>query len=134
MFDEIKDVVLYNENCFDVFPKIEDKSINLFVLDLPYGQTACKWDTVIDLEQMWKDIKRIMKPNALIVFLWLTNSGQDRAAFRVGSYLISPLQLPGILPGTVQFSPRIISSVCIKCSAGMLKPVISCTALGLNVL
>lgn len=75
MFDEIKDVILYNENCFDVFPKIEDKSINLFVLDLPYGQTACKWDTVIDLEQMWKHIKRIMKPNALIVFFCTAKFG-----------------------------------------------------------
>ena len=69
------DVIIYNNNCFDVFPEIEDKSINLFVLDLPYGQTACKWDTVIDLEQMWKHIKRIMKPNALIVFFCTAKFG-----------------------------------------------------------
>ena len=68
MFDEIKDVILYNENCFDVFPKIEDKSINLFILDLPYGQTACKWDTVIDLEEMWKDVKRIGRSQGRLDF------------------------------------------------------------------
>jgi len=70
-----EDIIIHNENCFDVFPKIEDKSINLFILDLPYGQTACKWDTIIDLEQMWKDIKRIMKPNALIVFFCTAKFG-----------------------------------------------------------
>ena len=69
-----KDIILYNSDCFDIFPKIEDKSIDLFILDLPYSTklwgktTACEWDEVIDLEEMWKHIKRIMKPNALIVF------------------------------------------------------------------
>ena len=70
-----KDIILYNNDCFDVFPKIEDKSINLFILDLPYGQTACKWDTPIDLEEMWKHIKRIMKPNALIIFFCTAKFG-----------------------------------------------------------
>ena len=71
----MSDIQLFNENCFDVFPTLEDKSINLFVLDLPYGQTACKWDSVIDLEQMWKDVKRIMKPNAILVFFCTTKFG-----------------------------------------------------------
>jgi len=71
----MKDIQLFNKNCFDVFPTLEDKSINLFVLDLPYGQTACKWDSVIDLEQMWKHIKRIMKPNAILVFFCTAKFG-----------------------------------------------------------
>ena len=70
-----EDIIIHNKNCFDVFPKIEDKSINLFILDLPFGCTACKWDSVIDLEQMWKHIKRIMKPNALIVFFCTAKFG-----------------------------------------------------------
>ena len=70
-----EDIIIHNKNCFEVFPTLEDKSINLFILDLPYGQTACKWDTVIDLEQMWKDVKRIMKPNALIVFFCTAKFG-----------------------------------------------------------
>ena len=66
---------IYNDDCFNVFPKIKDKSIDLFILDLPYGQTACKWDTPIDLNEMWKAIKRIMKPNAIIVFFCTAKFG-----------------------------------------------------------
>jgi site-specific DNA-methyltransferase (adenine-specific) len=66
---------LYNDDCFNVFSKINDKSIDLFILDLPYNCTACKWDTPIDLNQMWIDIKRIMKPTAVIVFFCNTKFG-----------------------------------------------------------
>ncbi len=66
---------IYNDNCFNVFPKIKDKTIDLFILDLPYGQTACKWDSEIDLDKMWKAIKRIMKPNAVIVFFCTAKFG-----------------------------------------------------------
>ena len=72
---------LYNDDCFNVFPKIKDKSIDLFVLDLPYANfkfgncTACKWDLPIDLDKMWIEIKRMMKPNAVIVFFCNTKFG-----------------------------------------------------------
>tara|TARA_A100000171_G_C2085486_1_gene121833 strand:+ start:76 stop:795 length:720 start_codon:yes stop_codon:yes gene_type:complete len=66
---------LYNDDCFNVFPKIKDKTIDLFLLDLPYGQTACKWDSLIDLNKMWIEIKRIMKPNAVILFFCTTKFG-----------------------------------------------------------
>ena len=66
---------IYNDDCFNVFPKLQDKSIDLFILDLPYGQTACKWDSEIDLEKMWKSIKRIMKPSAVIVFFCTAKFG-----------------------------------------------------------
>jgi len=72
---------LYNDDCFNIFDKIENNSIDLFVLDLPYANkkfgncTACKWDTPIDLKEMWKHIKRIMKPNATIVHFCNTKFG-----------------------------------------------------------
>ena len=66
---------IYNDDCFNVFPKIKDKSIDLFILDLPYGQTACAWDTPIDLERMWVEIKRMMKPSAVICFFCTTKFG-----------------------------------------------------------
>ena len=72
---------LYNDNCFNILPKIEDKTIDLFVLDLPYANkdfgkcTACKWDNTIDLDKMWVEIKRIMKPNAVILFYCNTKFG-----------------------------------------------------------
>jgi DNA modification methylase len=66
---------IYNDDCFNIFSKIENKSINLFLLDLPYGQTACKWDSLIDLDKMWKEIKRTMKSNAIIIFFCTTKFG-----------------------------------------------------------
>ena len=72
---------LYNDDCFNVFPKIKDNTIDLFVLDLPYANkdfgkcTACKWDNTIDLDKMWVEIKRIMKPNAVIIFFCNTKFG-----------------------------------------------------------
>jgi len=74
-------IELYNDDCFNVFPKIQDKSIDLFVLDLPYANkdfgkcTACKWDNTIDLDKMWVEIKRMMKPDAVIVFFCNTKFG-----------------------------------------------------------
>jgi len=70
-----KGIKLYNASCFDVFPKLKDKSIDLFVLDLPFGVTACAWDTCIDLSKMWIEIKRIMKPSAIICFFCTTKFG-----------------------------------------------------------
>lgn len=58
---------LYNDDCFNVFPTLEDNSIDLVLCDMPYGTTACKWDTILDLELMWKELKRIAKPKAAIV-------------------------------------------------------------------
>ena len=72
---------IYNDDCFNIFPKIADKTIDLFVLDLPYANedfgkcTACKWDNTIDLDKMWVEIKRIMKPNAVILFYCNTKFG-----------------------------------------------------------
>ncbi len=68
-------VKLYNDNCFNVFSKIKDKSIDLFLLDLPYGQTACEWDSVIDLNQMWQEIKRTIKNNGQIIFFCTSKFG-----------------------------------------------------------
>ena len=58
---------LINADCFDVFPFIEDKSIDAIICDLPYGTTACKWDTVIPFEPLWAQYKRIIKDNGAIV-------------------------------------------------------------------
>jgi len=71
----MNDIKLYNDNCFNIFPKIKDKTIDLFILDLPYGQTACAWDTCIDLDKMWIEIKRIMKPSAILCFFCTTKFG-----------------------------------------------------------
>lgn len=60
-------ITLYHDDCFNVFPKLEDKSIDLVLCDMPYGTTACKWDTVLDLKEMWKHLEKLSKSNAAIV-------------------------------------------------------------------
>tara|TARA_Y100001963_G_C6585646_1_gene355540 strand:+ start:1 stop:726 length:726 start_codon:yes stop_codon:yes gene_type:complete len=46
---------------------IQEKSIDAIITDPPYGTTACKWDSVIPFEPMWKELNRIIKPNGAIV-------------------------------------------------------------------
>lgn len=58
---------IYCGDCLDLMPEIEDGSIDMILADVPYGITACKWDKVIPFEPMWKQIKRIIKPNGAIV-------------------------------------------------------------------
>jgi DNA modification methylase len=58
---------LVNADCFDVFPFIEDKSIDAIICDLPYGTTACKWDSILPFDLLWNEYKRIVKPNGAIV-------------------------------------------------------------------
>ena len=57
---------LVNADCFDVFPFIEDKSIDAIIADLPYGTTACKWDSVLPFDKLWEQYNRIIKPNGAI--------------------------------------------------------------------
>lgn len=66
---------IYNADCMEVFPLIEDESVDMVLVDLPYGQTACAWDCEIDLAEMWVQLKRICKPNANIVFFCTTKFG-----------------------------------------------------------
>ncbi len=61
-------VTLMHGDCIDRMKEIPDGSIDMILCDPPYGVTACKWDTVIPIDSMWSQIKRITKPNAAIVF------------------------------------------------------------------
>jgi len=54
-------------DCLEVMPNMPDKSIDMILCDLPYGTTACKWDTIIPFEPLWKQYKRIIKDNGAIV-------------------------------------------------------------------
>lgn len=57
---------LYHDDCLNVLPTLKDNSIDMILCDLPYGQTRHKWDVQLDLEKLWKEYKRICKPNAAI--------------------------------------------------------------------
>ena len=67
MLDLSKSINLFQGDCLEVMKGIPDGSVDLVLTDPPYGTTACKWDTVIDLELMWKELKRIIKPSGAIV-------------------------------------------------------------------
>ena len=58
---------VYLGDCLELMKEIEDKSIDMILCDLPYGTTACKWDTVIPFEPLWEQYKRIIKDNGAIV-------------------------------------------------------------------
>ena len=60
-------IELYNGDCLELMKNIPDKSIDMILCDLPYGTTACKWDTVIPFEPLWEQYKRIIKDNGAIV-------------------------------------------------------------------
>lgn len=54
-------------DCLEVMKEIPDKSVDMILCDLPYGTTACKWDTIIPFEPLWEQYKRIIKDNGAIV-------------------------------------------------------------------
>lgn len=58
---------LMQGDCLELMKTIPDGSVDLVLTDPPYGTTACKWDNVIMFEPMWKQLKRIIKPNGAIV-------------------------------------------------------------------
>lgn len=54
-------------NCLELMKAIPSGSVDMILCDLPYGTTACKWDTVIPFEPLWAEYKRIIKKNGAIV-------------------------------------------------------------------
>lgn len=59
--------IIYNEDCLDGMRFIPDKFIDMILCDLPYGTTACKWDTIIPFEPLWEQYNRVIKDNGAIV-------------------------------------------------------------------
>ena len=58
---------LMKGDCLERMKEIESGSVDLILTDPPYGTTACKWDSVIPLDLMWEQLKRIIKPKGAIV-------------------------------------------------------------------
>ena len=58
---------LYNGDCLEIMKNIPDGSIDMILCDLPYGTTACKWDTIIPFEPLWEQYNRVIKDNGAIV-------------------------------------------------------------------
>jgi DNA modification methylase len=58
---------VYHDDCFNILKIIPDESIDMILCDLPYNTTKAKWDKALDLELLWKEYKRIIKPNGAIL-------------------------------------------------------------------
>lgn len=54
-------------DCLELMKNIPDGSVDMVLCDLPYGTTACKWDTVIPFEPLWEQYSRVIKENGAIV-------------------------------------------------------------------
>lgn len=52
----------------EALTSLKDNSVDMLLVDLPYGTTACKWDSVIPFEPLWKEYNRVCKENAAMVF------------------------------------------------------------------
>jgi len=61
------EVTLYLGNCIDILPDLSEQSIEAIITDLPYGTTACAWDTIIPLAPMWEQVKRVIKSNGVFI-------------------------------------------------------------------
>ena len=66
----VNDVIkLMLGDCLERMKEIESGSVDMILTDPPYGTTACKWDSVIDLPLMWEQLKRVIKPNGAIALM-----------------------------------------------------------------
>ena len=69
-------------DCLELMPSIPSKSVDMILCDLPYGTTACEWDSVLDMGKLWAEYERVIKDNGAIVLtannvfafqLWASN-------------------------------------------------------------
>ncbi len=63
---------IFKGDCLDIMKKFDDESVSMILCDLPYGTTQNKWDSIIPLNELWKEYRRIIKPKGVIA---LTSQG-----------------------------------------------------------
>lgn len=83
------DCDLWNGDCLTEMGRIADRSVDLVLCDLPYGITACRWDTVIPFGPLWEHYRRIIAP-----------TGADRGRRVDGKpavYLLACIEQPGLV-------------------------------------
>lgn len=65
----LSELELHLDDCLDVMKNIPDMLVDMVMADPPYGTTNCKWDSIIPLEPMWEQLKRVIKKNGAIVLM-----------------------------------------------------------------
>lgn len=59
---------IFNEDCIETMKRIPNGAVDLMLTDIPYGATGCDWDTKPNIELMWLEWERILKPNGAWIF------------------------------------------------------------------
>jgi DNA modification methylase len=67
--------ILLIGDCLEELTDIQDNSVDLIFCDLPYGQTSCKWDSIIPIDKLWIEFMRIKKLNTPIIMTTTTKFG-----------------------------------------------------------
>jgi len=62
-----KDWEIFCGDCLEITQQFENNSIDAIITDLPYGTTACKWDSIIPLKPMWEQVKRLLKEKGVFI-------------------------------------------------------------------
>ena len=58
---------LYNGDCLEIVPTLPAGSVDAIITDIPYGTTACKWDSIIPFDDLWRIVKHVLKPRGAFV-------------------------------------------------------------------
>jgi len=123
-------------DCIKVMEKIKDKSIDMILCDLPYGTTACKWDVVISLDELWEQYKRIIKDNGAIAltasqpfttmlissniqmfkYCWVWNKG------KAGNFVLSKYQPLRVTEDIVIFNVKQYNPQMVKAKKENIRP------------
>ena len=64
---------IYKGDCLKIMQNIPKESIDMILCDLPFGVTKNKWDSIINLEALWKLYEKIIKERGIIIL-----HGQDK--------------------------------------------------------
>ena len=68
IFQKSKSIIrLMHGDCLERMKEIDSGSVDMVLADPPYGMTACKWDSIVPLEPMWEQLKRVVKKNGVVV-------------------------------------------------------------------
>ena len=65
----MENIQLYQGDCLEIMDKLIEKGVKVdaIITDPPYGTTACKWDSIIPFDEMWKRLNKLIKDNGAIV-------------------------------------------------------------------
>lgn len=63
----MSNVTLFCGDCVKIVPEMPPHSVDAIITDIPYGTTACKWDSIIPFDDLWRIVKHVLKPRGAFV-------------------------------------------------------------------